>query len=315
MKTQPTSAQVKHLRPSDLLGGLHFLLAACVTWGALMLSLSSHLALWILGQLLVALAFLQWFVLLHEAGHRTLFKTHWLNGLAGHISSFFSLIPFLAWQRIHARHHLWTGWQDLDATTASLVPRALSNFERLAINFAWGSYFPLFALLYRLTNYWNLLRIKRYLGVARWRRIALNAALLLLLYVGILLWAGPLAIIKVCGLGIFLGLMIQDPLLLSQHTHLPQNLSMGQEVKPFTHAQQGMFTRSLRFPNWVSTLILHFDAHELHHMYVQVPGYHLRKISYRPVHEVHWWTWLREAKKLRGEVFLFQNSQQSGFIL
>ena len=74
-----------------------------------------------------------------------------------------------------------------------------------------------------------------------------------------------------------------------------------------------MFTRSLRFPAWFSTLfLLHMDAHELHHMYPAVPGYYLPRIEYAPHNEVNWWRWLMSAKRVRGEVFLFQNRNQTG---
>jgi hypothetical protein len=46
-------------------------------------------------------------------------------------------------------------------------------------------------------------------------------------------------------------------------------------------------------------------------MYVQVPGYFLDKIDCRPHHEKLWWRWLIEAKRVPGEVFLFQNRLQS----
>ncbi|NJK43852.1 MAG: hypothetical protein HC933_05800 [Pleurocapsa sp. SU_196_0] len=94
--------------------------------------------------LVIALALLQWFVILHEAGHNTLFRARRLNRLAGHLASFFALIPFHNWQRIHARHHHYAGWQDLDATTASLVPRPMRGYERHIINFVWATWLPLF---------------------------------------------------------------------------------------------------------------------------------------------------------------------------
>jgi fatty acid desaturase len=60
-------------------------------------------------------------------------------------------------------------------------------------------------------------------------------------------------------------------------------------------------------------MILHFDAHELHHMFVRVPGYRLRRIHYRPANEVGWWQWLRAAKRLTGVEFLFGRRDESGF--
>ena len=81
---------------------------------------------------------------------------------------------------------------------------------------------------------------------------------------------------------VLLTLMTQDLLLLSQHTHVPQHVSNGEAVKPFPCLEQEPFTRSLRLPRLASRFLLHFDAHELHHMYPFVPGYNLRRIPYPP---------------------------------
>lgn len=97
----------------------------------------SGVALWSVGQLVLATALLQWFVLLHECGHGVLFKRRPLNRIVGHIAGFFSTIPFSAWAPIHGQYHKWTGWQDLDPTTQSLVPRDLSAGERRLMNVCW----------------------------------------------------------------------------------------------------------------------------------------------------------------------------------
>ena len=54
-----------------------------------------------------------------------------LEGPQRRLAAFFALIPFGCWKLIHGMHHHWTGWQDLDATTATLVPRPLSRVERM----------------------------------------------------------------------------------------------------------------------------------------------------------------------------------------
>ena len=104
----------------------------------------------------LALALLQWFVLLHEAGHLTLFRSRTANVIAGHLAGFFALIPFASWRRVHGLHHLWTGWQDLDPTTAPLVPRRLGTVERILVDWAWKLWLPLFSVLYRVNNYWRV---------------------------------------------------------------------------------------------------------------------------------------------------------------
>jgi fatty acid desaturase len=111
---------------------------------------------------------------------------------------------------------------------------------------------------------------------------------------------------------LLLALMAEDVLLLSQHTHIPQKLSHGEEVRPFPTIEQEVFTRSLVFPKWLAALTLHIDAHELHHMYPFVPGYRLGAIEYETENEIGWWTWIRRARALPGEVFLFQNRLETG---
>lgn len=263
---------------------------------------------YLLAQLLLTLAFMHSFVLMHEAGHQTLFRSRPLNWLVGHVAGFCALIPYEVWRPIHAAHHRYTGWQDLDPTTALLVPRPLRRWERLLIDLAWRTGLPLFSTLYRLQNFWHLRRVGPYLGSRRRKaRAAGNVAVLGLVYAALILAIGPAELAMAIGPALLLALMAQDLLLLSQHTHLPQRLSGGAAVAPFRPREQQVFTRSLRLPAWLSAALLHFDAHELHHIHPRVPGYCLRRFPGLMPNEVHWWTWIKAAKRLSGSQFLFQN--------
>ena len=134
-------------------------------------------------------------------------------------------------------------------------------------------------------------------------------------YAALILLAGPSATVRVAVVAVLISLAIEDLLLLSQHTHVPQNVSGGDAVPPVPAVEQEAFTRSLRLPRWISAALLHFDAHELHHMFPFVPGYYLRRIAYQPAHEVGWWAWVRGSKRLEGTVLLFQNRRETGFPL
>ena len=310
----PPPSQLIHLRPSDAAGFLF--LGSCVglTGFSIFLSAFESPLLWLAGQILLAVALIEWFVILHECGHETLFKTNRLHLYAGHLASFFSVIPFHCWKEVHGMHHKWTGWQDMDPTTSALVPRKLTRTEKAVVDCCWKFGIPLFSLVYRAANFWNFVRL-RTLFPDRARRRALNWNILLLFaaYTVSLYWIGPGQFARLAGLGFLLCLIFQDPLLLSQHTHIPSNLSRGEKVRPYPAVEQEVFTRSLKFPSWFSTcVLLHFDAHELHHMYPFVPGYRLREIDYAPENEIDWWRWIREAKRLPGEIFLFQSPDQSG---
>lgn len=312
--TPPTAAQLVHLKPHDLDGILYVAWSAVLTALAIGLSAADAWPLWLLGQLLLAIALLQWFVLLHEAGHGTLFRTRWPNRVAGRVAGYFALIPFGCWKLVHGMHHHWTGWQDLDLTTATLVPRPLSRFEVAVVNTCWKTWLPLFSTLYRLNNYWYLPRLWRFFP-HRWQRRQLIAGVVsLTLAYGVTVYlVGPLELLRLAGLGVFLCLVLQDPLILSQHTHIPQEVSGGADVRPFLPREQEVFTRSLQFPEWFARLVLiNVDAHELHHLYPAVPGYALHRIDYEPMNRIHWLRWLIQAKRLKGAVFLFQNRRQTG---
>ena len=309
----PPPASLVHLKASDAAGVRVTALAALCSVAGIALSTREHLAAWLVGQVMLAFAMLQWFALLHEAGHETLFRTRWINAWVGRVAAFFAVIPFHCWKRVHGRHHKWTGWQDVDPTTAALVPRPLGAAERVLMNVCWKLWIPLFALLYRINNFWNVPRLLTLFPKASERRAVLVSLVSLLAAYGLVVAiVGPLAVLRVAGLALVLAFVAEDVVLLSQHTHVPQQLSGGEPVRPFPAIEQEVFTRSLVLPRWLGAVLLRIDAHELHHMYPFVPGYRLGEISYTTENEIDWWTWIRRARAMPGETFLFQNRLETG---
>jgi len=307
-------AETETLAPSDRLGLAYVALAGSLTASGLMLAASGYPMAWLAGQLLLAVAFLQWFILLHEAGHLTLFRRRGPNLIAGHLAGFMALIPFASWRRVHGLHHLWTGWQDLDPTTASLAPRARGRLNTVAVDLAWRFWLPLFSVAYRLGNYWNLPRLLRLFPAGSQRR-AISASIVATAgaYALIVWMLGAADMLQLFGLGLVVSFALQDLLILSQHTHLPQRLARGEKVTPLTAIEQEAYTRSLAFPASVAQWVLmNFNAHELHHRYVGVPGYRLHRIAHAPVNTIPWWPWLRAVKRLRGSVFLYQSRDDTG---
>src|SRR5215208_6735340 len=69
----PTPSDLTHLRPSNTAGALVILGALGATTIAIALALRTEWWLWLTGQLILALALVQWFAILHECGHETLF--------------------------------------------------------------------------------------------------------------------------------------------------------------------------------------------------------------------------------------------------
>ena len=311
------SRVVRVLRPRNALGALYFLFAIAVTAAALALSSSGTTGIWAAGQLVWAVAFLQWFVLLHEASHKTLFAWQSANLAAGRLAGFLAIIPFDVFKLVHSHHHRWTGWRDLDITTSQLTPRPLPWWERWAVNVCWASWFPLFSIVYRLSNYWDVPRLlKLHRRPEHRRRIVLSIAAYAVAFAGLIAVAGPWRLACLLGPGLLLSLMLQDPLILSQHTHLPMLDSRGEHVKPISPRLQQVYTRSLVFPPWFSKwVLLHFDAHDVHHMYAQIPGYFLDRLHAKGPNTMPWWQWIWRAKQIRADVLLFQNRDETGFLV
>lgn len=301
--------------PLDRAGTFYVAVGLGLTGSAMWMTLQTSLAWWLAGQLLLALAMIQWFAILHEAGHKTLFRHRRINKWTAHLAGFCAIIPGDCWRIVHAKHHYWTGWQDLDMTTQTLVPRSLRLYERIVINICWWCWIPLFATLYRFNNYWNLPRLWKLFPKQQDRRtLATNIALYLAVYLVLGTLIGWQISLRCFGLSLFVSFALQDLLILSQHTHIPMTLAEGREVDPYAPQQQDVFTRSLIFPSWVSRfLLLNMDAHGLHHMYPSVPGYHLHRLERGTQNSTPWWKWILKAKSVRGDVLLFQNRDETGF--
>ena len=70
---------------------------------------------------------------------------------------------------------------------------------------------------------------------------------------------------------------------------------------------------SLTMPSWAAKyLLMNFNLHELHHMFVRVPGYALHKIYRKTLNEVDWLRWTVESRRVNGTEFLFSNRDQTG---
>jgi omega-6 fatty acid desaturase (delta-12 desaturase) len=270
---------------------------------------------WAAGELLLAVAFVQWFVLLHECGHGTLTGLRRVDRTVGRIAGVLALIPFAPWCLVHARHHRWTGFQDLDPTTEALAPRPRSRLSRALVDLAWASGLPVVAVVYRAQNYWHLPRLVR-LSPRRALELAPSVLAVAALWGALLALLGAREGARLLGPALLLAFVVEEQLIVSQHTHVPQRLARGERVRPIPAADQERFTRSLVVPAWVSRLLLlGIERHELHHAHPLVPGYRLHEIARPTANAVPWWRFVLGARRLRGSIFLYENRDATGAAL
>lgn len=270
---------------------------------------------WVLGQLLLSVFFLQSFILLHEVGHYSFFRKKSLNTLFGHVFGVLSFIPFASWVDIHNQHHKWTGWRDKDPTTSGTVNAKHGLFSKMLVNVCWFLFLPLFTLGYRLGNYWNLSKIKKFSPKTNIQSVILNILSILGIWI-VIIFLFPDAFKRYVLPAYFLSLMLSDLIILSQHSHIEIPISNGKEVKPIKYSEQVKYTRSILLGKWVEHwLLFNFNLHEKHHAFPGVPAYYLQEKECEVINSRPFFKYIWNAKKLSGESFVFSTSKDSNKII
>ncbi len=271
------------------------------------------LLVWFLSQLVLGVLFIQWLVLMHGCGHRALFASRLLNDVFGHVASMFCLVPYFSWRYVHAQHHRWVGWMDKDPTTRGLAePLPPPHLQRV-MNFCWKFWIPIFSIVFGVSVFWNLQRVAAVAPSPRQRRRTLFSFVVLPAVYALAIALVGVRFLEVWPVAFLCFLTIGDPLLLSQHVHLPLNRTDGEKVTPFTPANQDRFTRTIIVPRWVAQWVFfQFTTHGAHHAYPQVAHYDIARVPFRSTHAVWWSDWLRTAKQMPAVLLLYKSSEDTG---
>jgi acyl-lipid omega-6 desaturase (Delta-12 desaturase) len=297
------------LRPNNLIASFHVMALFLVLGLGVLLSLQTETWVWILGQLIVGYSMWIAFVLAHDLGHNSFFSKRSVNRIFGSCVSLVCLMPFFTWVSVHENHHTWCGWQDKDLTTQSQVPSekiVASKFSLL--NIAWKFWIPVMSPAFALTNLWNLKKLDFHFSSVSEKNLHRFSLVLSVLIVGVGLAVFQMAYVKCVLLAQILFYFLSDPIVLSQHVHIPMQQSGGQRVRPFSTRFQDRFTRSLTYPSFISKFVLlNFDKHALHHMFPNVPCYFLHLLQGKTENKIDAFRWLKIAKAQPAKKLLFQD--------
>jgi omega-6 fatty acid desaturase (delta-12 desaturase) len=292
---------------------IKLLILPCLLFSFMYSTLAETGLIYLVGQTIGGVFFAQCFILLHEFGHRSMFKNSKLNSFFGYFFSFFVFIPYYNWQEIHDLHHKWTGFRDKDPTTEKTFSDRLSPAQEFIINFAWKFYVPIFTLGYRLGIYWKLDKLKRHLSPQSYKVCTREMGIYLLLYVALII-TFPGFILSILP-ALYLSFIFCGILSLSQHSHIKMNHSEGKDIKPLKFKEQVEFSRSLKFnPYFSKYVLLNFNLHEAHHAYPGLPCYYLNEINIEEKNSYNFIPWLRKVKSMQGTDFIFNSSEaRDGF--
>jgi omega-6 fatty acid desaturase (delta-12 desaturase) len=224
---------------------------------------------------------LRLFVIQHDCGHGSLFRSRLANDLTGRVIGVFTLTPYDYWRRTHAAHHATSGNLDRrgigDITTLTVREYlALSRWRRLGyrlyrhplVLFGVGPIY-LFILKHRLPLDMPLLRS----GV--WRNLlATNLGIVGLLTVLAML-IGPLDLLKLHLPIVLLAASAGIWLFHVQHQFEESYWQRDGTWSFYRAALEG--SSYYRLPRLLQWLTASIGLHHIHHLCSRIPNYRLQE--------------------------------------
>nr|WP_281721978.1 fatty acid desaturase [Nitrosomonas nitrosa] len=239
------------------------------------------------GVAFIAVSCFRCFVLLHECGHYTLFRTRMLNDLAGFILSPICLMPYVPWRNVHVQHHRWVGIIDKDPTQAHLLKL---KDERSIMNglfkIVWMAWLPIPWIKFVLQVFWAY--PYRELIKGNWRDALPGAGSVLICVtphlLAIIIFGATCYLLTLIPI-LVLYYMFFENMNLPQHTSLFPYLSTT-VPNPLPYRKQDSITRTTALPPVLAVpLAYNFNFHIEHHLFPSVPWYRLQSVR-RMIREV-----------------------------
>ncbi|WP_223548456.1 fatty acid desaturase [Aestuariivivens sp. NBU2969] len=302
----------KNLKARNDIAFFSLLIPVTLLVSGVLLSIKYEGLLYWVGQLVLSFFFLQTFILLHECAHLSFFKSRSINVVFGHLFGILSFIPYYSWQQMHNLHHRWTGWRDKDPTTESTISPSSSKVKNCIVNIAWKLCIPLFYLSYKLSNYWNLFKIKRFLNPKKYKKVKTQFLVYLAVY-AMLFYFFWKYIVQVFIFAFAISLLWKELVIMTQHSHIEIPISNNKEVKPISYLDQVQYTRSFYVNLFFAKYFLfNFNLHEVHHAHPGIPSYKLSDIKLEAHQKPNFFYWLFKAKKMKGVDYIFKSSKHTG---
>jgi acyl-lipid omega-6 desaturase (Delta-12 desaturase) len=229
----------------------------------------------------------RFFVLVHEAGHRSLFTARWANDLTGLIASIFCFMPFYSWKHIHHLHHKWVGVIDKDPTQNELVGlKEWGAGKNLFFRVIWFSWIPVMFLVFIFRLFWgqpfrHLMKGEKKEALLQFLSLAVIIAPRIALVAAFgwhwaLVWLAPM---------MYAYLFVNEQVSLPQHTGLFPFLSHD-HPEPIPFHEQDSVSRTTARPGLLSVFLSYnFNLHNEHHLFPSVPWYWLPRVTKRVSNE------------------------------
>ncbi len=219
------------------------------------------------------------FVIGHDAGHRSFAKRRWVNDLVGHIAFLPLIYPFHPWRILHDHHHLHTNkieednaWYPWYADDFEQAHPAMKALYKAARSYFWwiASVGHWAALHFDLRNFKVRDRAKATLS------IAVVAGFAAIFFPALFVTTGFWGVIKFWLMPWLVYHFWMSTFTLVHHT-IPE-ISFQPAATWSAGDAQLAGTVHCTYPRWVEFLCHDINVHVPHHVSTGIPSYHLRGV-------------------------------------
>ncbi|MEL6815136.1 MAG: fatty acid desaturase [Cyanobacteria bacterium J06598_3] len=219
------------------------------------------------------------FVIGHDAGHRSFAKRRWVNDLVGHLAFLPLLYPFHCWRILHDHHHLHTNkmeednaWRPLMAEEYEECGPVLKVLQRGIRSWFWwvGSIGHWALLHFDLRNFKDRDRAKARLSIVV---VAIGAAVL---FPTLIATTGLWGVVKFWLMPWMVYHFWMSTFTIVHHTIPEIQFRPASEWNAGESQLAG--TVHCVYPRWVEILCHDINVHVPHHVSTGIPSYNLRKV-------------------------------------
>jgi len=218
------------------------------------------------------------FVIGHDAGHRSFAKRRWVNDLVGHLAFLPLFYPFHCWRLLHDHHHLHTNkmeednaWRPITVDEYQSYGTVMRFLQRSIRSYFWwvGSVGHWVLLHFNLDNFKDRDRSKATFSMSF---VIIAAAIFFPLMIA---KAGIWGVVKYW-LMPWLGYHFWMSTFTIVHHTIPE-IKFESETDWNAGSAQLAGTVHCTYPRWVEFLCHDINVHVPHHVSTGIPSYNLRK--------------------------------------
>ena len=281
LKEQKRALIDRYANPENFAGFvqvLNTLLPLAALWYAV--ALSAEVSYWLTAglTLLIALFLVRAFVLMHDCGHGSLFRSGWLNRSFGFLLGVVTGMPQYVWSQHHAFHHStngnWAKYRGPFVVDTADEYAAMSEGRRRRYRLLRRiPLLPLHAFIYVLVMPRYNWLMGKWSTVLERRHMTWNNVALLGIWIAMSLAIGPALFFAVYVASVSLATAVGIAVFTVQH-NFEGSYASGDEGWDY-HEAAIHGTSFLVLPAWVGWFTANIAYHHIHHLSARIPNYRL----------------------------------------